>query len=476
MIFTNNRIFLFGPLLLATALGLTACAMVGQDYRRPDLQVPASWQAPLTERDTHLRSQSPADLTNWWATFNDTTLDSFLEATQKDNPTLAKAAAAIDKARANRASVEAGFLPQVNASAAAGWSGSLKNGNNTSRTANNGLDSSWEIDLFGKNRRSAESAEALAQAREADWHDARVSLAAEVAGTYIDYRACRQKEKYYLDQADSQANTSYLTQLSATAGFTAPADARLAEASAASTRSTALAQKTECEVLVKSLVALTGMDETSVCRQLGQGTVSLPQPESLAVSSVPADLVRQRPDIVSVERTLASTSAQIGVAEAGRYPSLSLSGSISISASSASPMTAPWSFGPTLSLPLFTGGRTEAGIRSARADYDSALADYKQVVRTAVKQVEQSLVRLDSMAQREQEAGKSAEGYRAYLVATEQNWRVGGASMLDLETARRSTISADIRLLELQQSRLSYWIALYKAMGGGWKEQSGGTK
>jgi NodT family efflux transporter outer membrane factor (OMF) lipoprotein len=468
MIFTNNRIFLFGPLLLATTLALTACATVGQDYRRPDLQVPASWQAPQTGKLT--------DLTNWWETFNDATLDSFLEATQKDNPTLAKAAAAIDKARANRASVDAGFLPQVNASAAADWSGSLKNGTNTSRAANNGLDSSWEIDLFGKNRRSAESAGALAQAREADWHDARVSLAAEVAGTYIDYRACWQKEKYYLDQADSQAKTSYLTQLSATAGFTAPADARLAEASAASTRSTALAQKTECEVLVKSLVALTGMDEPSVRRQLGQGISSLPQPESLAVSSVPADLVRQRPDIVSAEGTLASTSAQVGVAEAGRYPSLSLSGSISLSASSASPTMAPWSFGPTLSLPLFTGGKTEASIRSAKADYDSALADYKQVVRTAVKEVEQSLVRLDSMAQREQEAGKSAEGYRAYLVATEQNWRVGGASMLDLETARRSTISADISLLELQQSRLQYWIALYKAMGGGWKEQNGGTK
>lgn len=468
MNYTNKRIFLFGPLLLATTLGLTACATVGQDYRRPDLMEPPSWQAPHTGTLT--------DLTRWWATFNDATLDSFLEAAQKDSPTLAKAAAAIDKARANRTSVDAGFLPQVNASAGAGWSGSLKNGSGTSRIANNGLDSSWEIDLFGKNRRSAESAGALAQAREADWHDARVSLAAEVAGTYIDYRACRQKEKYYLDQADSQTNTSYLTQLSATAGFTAPADARLADASAASTRSTALAQKTECEVLVKSLVALTGMDEPSVRQQLGQGTVSLPQPESLAVSSVPADLVRQRPDIVSAERTLASTSAQIGVAKADRYPSLSLSGSISLSASSASPTTAPWSFGPTLSLPLFTGGKTEANIRSAKADYDSALADYKQVVRIAVKEVEQSLVRLDSMARREQEAGKSAEGYRAYLVATEQNWRVGGASMLELETARRSTISADVSLLELQQSRLQYWIALYKAMGGGWKGQNGETK
>jgi NodT family efflux transporter outer membrane factor (OMF) lipoprotein len=187
---------------------------------------------------------------------------------------------------------------------------------------------------------------------------------------------------------------------------------------------------------------------------------------------VPADLLRQRPDLVSAERSLASASALIGVAEAGHYPSFSLTGNVGLQVASGI-TTAPWSFGPTLSLPIFSGGRVKAAVKSAKADFDSALASYKQVVRNAVKEVEQSLVRLDTIAQREKETGKSAEGYRAYLAATEQNWRVGRTNLLDLETARRLSINAEISLLELQQSRLQYWIGLYKAIGGGWKAEKG---
>jgi outer membrane protein, multidrug efflux system len=471
-----------GPAIVAFAL--TGCVTVGPDYRKPDLKMPETWSVSAPQK-------KQTDLTKWWSTFKDPVLENLIDAAQKDNPTLSKAAAAIEKARAKRSSVDSGFLPEINATAsgsgsgylnkAAGTSYSASSGMATSNTgttysASAGLDASWELDIVGKNRRSSESASDLIQARVADWNDARVSLAAEVATTYTDYRGCRLKEMYYEEQADSQEKTSRLTNLSANTGFSAPADARLAEASAASTRSTALAQKTECEVLVKSLVALTGMTDASMQQQLGGGASSLSKPEELIVTSVPADLLRQRPDIVSAERDLASTSALIGVAEAGRYPSLSLSGSISLSAASGTVMTAPWSFGPTLNLPLFNGGKTKANIISAKSDYGSAFADYQQTVRNAVKEVEQALTRLDSMAKREDQARISAEGYRAYLSATEQNWRVGRSSLLDFETARRSAISADISLLELQQSRLEYWIALYKAVGGGWKVNDGGTK
>lgn len=456
-------------LLVACSTTLSACATVGPDYRRPDMKMPSAWS-------TRSKTGSVAELATWWSTFKDPALDTLLDATQKDNPSLSKAAAAIEKARANRSVVDAGLLPQANATASAGGAGSLRNGTGTTNSATATLDASWELDIVGKKRRSSESAGNLVQAREADWHDARVSLAAEVATTYINYRACRLKEQYYEEQADSQAKTSSLTTLSANAGFTAPADASLAEASAASTLSTALAQKTECEVLVKSLVALTGMDNDAVRQQLGDGVRALPKPQEFTVTSVPADLLRQRPDLVSAEKSLASASAQMGVAEAERYPSLTLSGSVSLSANSGSTLTAPWSFGPSLSLPLFTGGKTEAQIKGAKADYDSALADYRQTVRTAVKEVEQALTRLDSVAKREQQARTSADGYRAYLSAAEQNWRVGRGSLLDLETARRSAISANITLLELQQSRLEYWVSLYKAVGGGWAENDGGSK
>jgi NodT family efflux transporter outer membrane factor (OMF) lipoprotein len=458
--------FLFRSSFFALMFFLAACTMIGTDYQCPTTPLPSGWQTAQDGKSS--------DLNRWWATFNDPALTAFLEASQKDNPSLAKAIAAIDKARANRASVGASFLPQFNASASATGSGSLKNDNSMTRTTSMGLDSSWEIDLFGKTRRAVESAAALQEAREADWHDVQVSLAAEVAGTYIDYRSCRIAQKYYEEQANSQAKTTALVNLSVKAGFTASADAFLAEASVANSRSKALAQKTECEALVKSLVALTGMEERMVRQRLGEDSASLPQPENLIVDSVPADLLRQRPDIVSAERTLASMNAQIGVAEAGRYPSLTLSSGVTVSAANSSAATAPWSFGPALNLPIFTGGKTTAAIRTAKADYTAALADYQYIVRKAVKEVEQALVRLDSMAQREKEATLSSDRYSAYLSAAEKSWRVGSTSLFDLETARREAINARISLLELQQNRLQQWITLYKAVGGGWMNANGG--
>ena len=461
MVFRYIAGFISGVLLLGGCVA-------GPEYRQPDLQLPANWQAPQTGK--------LADTGNWWARFKDPVLDTLLQTAQENSPTLAKAAAAIEKARASRSSAEAGFLPSLSTSATATTSGSLKNGSGTSRTATSLLDASWELDLFGKTRRSVESAAALLQARNADWHDGRVSLAAEVASNYIDYRASRIKQNYYEDQATSQTKSSELTQLSLKAGFTGKADAQLAEASAAGTRSTALSQKAESDLLIKALVALTGMTEPALRQTLDQGITTLPQPEGLLVTAVPANLLRQRPDIVSAERQLASTSALIGVAEAGRWPSLTLSGSIGLSATHGASLASPWSFGPALTLPIFDGGSITADIKSAKADYDSALADYQQTVRDAVKEVEQALVRLDSLAQRETEERTSAQGYRAYLTATEQNQRLGGASLLDLETARRSAISAEVSLLTLQQNRLLYWIALYKAVGGGWQAEKGEMK
>lgn len=454
-------------LVFLGSLWLAGCA-TGPDYRQPELNLPDHWQTRQTDQ--------LAGLSDWWSQFNDPTLTSLQTTAQQNSNSLAKATAAIDKARANRTGAEAALWPSVTANAQGSEADSFKNSTGKTRSASGGFDAAWELDLFGKTRRNTESADALIAAREADWHDARVSLAAEVATDYVDYRACRIKQAYYEEQAASQERSDALTQLSARIGFTAPADARLTEASTASTRATALAQATECEVLVKTLVALTGMDEAPLRQTLAQDQPALPRTAGLRVETVPADLLRQRPDIVAAERALASTSALIGVAEAARWPSLTLSGSVSLAKTQGSSLTAPWSFGPALTLPIFDGGTISANIKSARADYDSALATYRQTVRDAVMEVEQALVRLDSVAERETALQKSAEGYRAYFKATEQNRKAGGASVLDLETARRSAITTEIRLIELQQNRLEYWIALYKAVGGGWQGQQGETK
>lgn len=451
-------------LCCASAVLLAACA-VGPDYRRPEVPVPPHWQTA---------QQGPlVDIRAWWSQFEDPVLDGLIDAAQQDSPSLDKAAAAIDKARAARAGSGAALWPSLTGNASATRTGSLRRSTGISETDTASFDASWEIDLFGKRRRDVESSGALLEGSQADWQSARVSLVAEVAQDYVDYRACRLKQQYYEEQAASQASTLTLITLSGKAGFTAPADVRLAEASAANTQATALAQKVECTVQIKSLVALTGLEESDLRARLGEAVATLPEPAGLEVAAVPADLLRQRPDVVSAERTLASTSALIGVAEAQRWPSLTLSGSIGTSRTRGLSVGTPWSFGPSLSLPIFDGGSIDASIQSAKADYDAAFASYRQTVRDAVKEVEQALARLDSMAEREDAARRSAEGYASYLNATEQHRRAGGASQLDLETARRNAISAQISLLELRQARLEYWIALYKAVGGGWQGDEG---
>lgn len=450
---------------VALGLALSGCA-VGPDYHPPAPTVAATWQAALPHEG------SVDAMVGWWRQFDDPVLSQLIARAEGDSPSLDKAWANIEKARATLTTTRAAGLPSLSGS------GSVSRGKQqqipgsapvlaTSRSAD--LDASWELDLFGKVRRNAQAAQARIDARVDDWHDARVSLAAEVADTYVQYRACGLLAEAYERELASMTDTEKATAVSVRAGFTAPADGALARASVASTTSTLLSQRAECELLVKSLVNLTGSDEAALRALMAPGGAKVPQPAALAVQSVPAQALRQRPDLASSERELAATSAEIGVAVADLYPSLSLSGSISVSASNLSSSVTTWSLGPSLSIPLFDAGKRRAAVDSAQASYRSALAEYRQSVRDVVKEIEQALVRLDSTGRRADQAEQAAQEYRRYFEATEVNWRAGGASLLTLEEARRSALSAQIDQITLQRSRVQYWIALYKALGGGWQ-------
>jgi len=324
-------------------------------------------------------------------------------------------------------------------------------------------------------RRSAESADALLQARQADWHDARVSLAAEVATDYVTYRACQLTLQTVQSNALSIQATARITQRSLQAGMTSRADADLADASAASASATAISQKTECDITIKALVALTGLAEPALRQLLDTQPPKLPPSASLTVHTLPVDLLSQRPDLVSAERALASASAKIGVAEADRYPRLSLTGSLSRTRTDGVDTT-PWSFGPSLSLPLLNGGAKRAAVDSAQAAYDLELATYRQAVRTAVQEVEKNLLQQDSAERRTADVRRSAVGYRSFATSVEANWRAGGDSLLNLEVARRNAIAAEQTLIAVQRDQLLYGIALYKAVGGGWPVSIGDAK
>lgn len=461
-----TRISLLFALPVAS-LVLAACA-IGSPYSEPASAAPAAWQAVLPH------GGNAAAMRDWWQQFDDPTVAQLIALADENSPSLVKASAGIDKARATLTTARAGGLPGLDGSASLSrarrqsTSGALA----TQTTRSAGLDAAWEIDLFSKVRRNTEAAEARAHARVADWHDARVSLAAEVADTYVQYRACELLVDAYGRQRTSTADTEKATAAAVRVGFSAPSDGALARASLASTTSTLLSQRAQCDLLVKSLVDLTGRDEPalramlSVHRAVGGG---LPAPASLEVQSVPANALRQRPDLASLERELAASSAEIGVAQADLYPSLSLSGSISVSATPGTSGLTTWSLGPSLSIPLFDGGKRRAAVVTAQASYRVASANLQQGVRTAVKEVERALVNLDSTARRAEEAERADQNYRHYFQATQANWRAGRESLLTLEEARRSALSAEISLITLRRDRIEYWIALYKALGGGWR-------
>ncbi|MDH6148194.1 multidrug efflux system outer membrane protein [Paraburkholderia sp. WSM4179] len=450
------------------SLVLCACALQ-PPYQAPRVAAAIGWQAELPH------GASVENLVDWWRRFDDPAVAELIRTAEADSPTLAKAVAQINEARATLASSSADAWPALTGSGSVMRDKSVMALGNTSLTSltttrSGTLDASWEIDLFGKVRSGRESSQAQLEARVDDWHDARVSLAAEVADDYVQYRACRQLARAYDQSAASYAQTEKSTLAAVHAGMTPSSDGYLAQASTASANATATQQHVACEELIKSLVELTGDGEQALRDIVDRPEApDLPRPAAFRVQTAPADLIRQRPDLASSERALAAAYAAIGQARADRFPSLSLSGSVGLSATSLTAPMSTWSFGPSLSVPLFDAGKRKAAVDSAQASYDTQLAAYRRAVRTAIKEVEVALADLDGAARRSDDARRAAEQYRRYESAVETSWRAGFDTLLTLEQARRSLTGADITNIELQRDRIRSWIALYKALGGGWQ-------
>jgi multidrug efflux system outer membrane protein len=449
---------------IATCLIVSGC-MTPADLQEPNVKIATVWHATLPH------DGRTSDLVSWWSTSFDTSLTALIAAAQAESPSLEFAVAEIERARATLTSAQANLFPGLSGSASlarSGIGGDRANRIAATTTTGGSLDASWEIDLFGKTRQKSEAAKLRFQERTVDWHGARVSLVGEVADNYVQYRACRQLVRVYAAELASQSETIRAMETAANSGFTSSADLALGRAGVASSASTLTAQRAECEVLVKSLTRLTGGDEPYVRDLLAKGKSGIPAPRTLKLSAVPADALRQRPDINALELEVAASIAEVGAAKADLYPSLSLSGSVTINGSSLTGNSAPWSFGPALSIPLFDGGSRRSAVGSAAASYDAAVAAYKSGVLDAVAEVETALVRIDSSRRRIGDASVAARNYRAYFNAVDSNWKAGGANLLDREEARRSAQSAEVSLIEIRRDSARYWIALYRALGGGW--------
>lgn len=457
-----------GPVAILSCL-LAGCASdlpLRHDLAEP---VAARWEAPLPHGGTL------ETMAQWWQSQGDPLLAALMEAAQLRSPTVAAAHASIAQARAELTSSKAALLPGVTGSASIAR-GSDTAGTTVQRVAAGAVQATLPIDLFGGAAAQRDAADARLAGAGAAWHMARVSLAAELATQYYTLRTSQQLLEVAQADAASRANTARLTQLKADAGLLAPATLALAKASDAEGASLVIAARARCDVLIKALVALSGMDEGGLRHALAAGQAAASAAPALAIPAVPASLLSRRPDVFIAERTVQAARYGIAAANASRYPQLSLSGSIGASQvrlGGAGMGQNSWSFGPlALSVPLFDGGSRAAGVDAARAQFEAAVVAYRASVRQAVREVEQALTSLAAASERQAHAQTALEGYRSVFDATENSYRHGMAGLLELEETRRARLLAENSVAALSLERNTAWVELYRATGGGWSPES----
>ena len=285
------------PLRLALALSavlLAACA-TPRLPATPATAMPAQWQATLPHGGD-LRQ-----LTDWWRGFDDPLLAELVVQAQASSPTLAQALARIAQARADVQGAQSLRWPVANLTALA-QRGSTAGRAGVSTQASAAVDASWEVDLFGATRAQVAAAQARSERAGLDWHAARISLAADVAATYVSLRSCEAQRAVNDADAVSQQQSATLTRDKVRVGFDAPANSALADGAAADAGNRAIAQRADCEVLLRSLSVLSGQPIPDLRARLTPRTAQLPQPAAFAVVSLPTQLLAQRPDIAAAER------------------------------------------------------------------------------------------------------------------------------------------------------------------------------
>lgn len=451
-------------LWVGLALALTGCAL-GPDFTPPQTATPV-WQAPLPHEG------KVANLQQWWAQFNDPLLNQLIAEAEQSSPTLDQAWAKVQEARAGAEGSGGAFLPGVAANLSSTRSQSVFGTQVIQQNVRRaGFDSAWELDILGKTRRTVESATAQSGAAGAQWHAARTSLAAEVADTYAELRQCEATLDLYQQLQQSRQSSLTWTRQKQQAGLTSDSEAARVAASAADSTAALAAKRGDCARSLNKLVALSGQPADTLRNRLVAGHGTIPQPTRTDVSQVAAQALQQRPDVATASFNLAATSADIGVAKASLFPSLTLNGSVGnsrVSMGGLNLSATTWSFGPALMIPLFDGNRRGSQLAAARARYDYADASYRRTVREAVREIEDTLTRLDVANTRLQAARDSQTQLNRVDAASQAREQAGLASKLEREDARRGALQAGEGVLAQQRETLSAWIALYKALGGGW--------
>lgn len=461
--------------LLLSILTATACAQVGPDYERPASAVPPKFKG-VTWRAASPAAHLPKG--EWWKVFRDPKLNELMARATAGNQDLKAALARFDQARATARMARADFLPGVSLPLTAERQRTSEN--QPSPIPLNGLrydgpaynamaDFSWELDLWGKIRRQNEGARADAEAAADAAHNVLLGIQAELASSYFQLRALDQEIRLVREAVSLRGEALKIAQARVLAGAGSELEQAQAETEVASAEAEISTLQARRDQYENAIAILTGSSAASF-RVTSGG--ALPAPPGLP-AGVPSDLLERRPDISSAERQLAAATARIGVARAQFFPSIRLLGrggyqSMDLDAL-LEPASLMWSYGPSISVPLFAGGKNRFNMQKARAAHDEALAGWRQAFLTAVADVETSLSSIQNLATTsaaQQRARQSAE--RAASLA-KTRYEAGTSPYLDVIEANRTALAMQRATAQTAGQRLAAAVSLIKALGGGWE-------
>ena len=464
-------------LLSVAAMMLGGCALlpspVGQDYQAPELALPAHWSVTLPGGG----EQTDRNLAGWWRQFGDFQLGQLIDEALAGSLDLRLAQARLRQARASREQAAGGLFPILTASTGASRSKNATAINpQPPRTVYDaGFDASWEIDIFGGARRGIEAATADQAASEARLNHTRVSLVAEVALNYVELRSYQRRIAIARDNLASQGDTLQITGWRYQAGLATSADVEQARASREQTRAGIPDLEVAQAAAENRLAVLLGHAPGRLHERLAK-PVPLPAlPDSVA-TGIPAGILRQRPDLVAAERTLAAETARAGQKLAQRFPSLNLGASFGWQAYGYSALggagTLMRTVSGSLAATLFDGGKLRSAVEIQNAVQEQALIGYRSSVLAALEEVENALTAY--AAGRERVAARQAAAGAARNAAqlSRNLYQSGLADFQKVLETERTRLSAEDSLATAEAAMRTNLIKLYKALGGGWEPTS----
>ncbi len=457
-------------------LVLSGCAKVGPNYVRPDTSLSTTWHSDL-KGGLSAEEINPQTLAEWWTTLNDPELSSLIDRAVSDNLDLKKANARVREARARRGIAKAGLFPTLDAGGSATWSES-SNDTGTIRTNDTrglysaSFDATWEIDIFGGVRRSVEAADAEVGVSQEDLRHVLVSLLAETAVNYIDIR----KFQSLLDIAEgnlvSQNETYQLTLWRYQAGLSDELSVQQARYNVEQTRAQLPTLRTGKEEALNRIAVLLGEQPGNLHSLLDRQKPVPVIPRTFAIG-VPANVIRNRPDVRKAERELAAQTARIGVATADLYPKFTLSGSIAVETlkMNTQPISQTWSIGsgPGITWAIFKGGAIRQNIEAQSALQEQALITYQISILTALEDVENALMAYGEEQNRRDSLQEAAQSAQKAVELAKYKYQSGLTDFYNVLEAERSLLTLQELLARSNGTVASNLVRLYKALGGGWK-------